>query len=153
MVSWVPHSSTSNLSWWDFSCEFLYHFKADGLLLELKKTHSWLRAGNAFRDGFTVWVPGKALLMSSLLYEKDTSPSAVHIPFISLVISFSLPTLRQSAHTLSYQVMASSHQPVSTRVPASLLCNPLWSPSPAWRAFSICTTYPCCLPAWGPWNL
>lgn len=99
MVSWVPHSSTSNLSWWDFSCEFPYHFKADGLLLKLKKTHSWLQAGNTFRHEFTVWAAGKALLMSSFLYEKDTSPSAVHIPFISLGITLSLPTWRQSAHT------------------------------------------------------
>lgn len=51
MVSWVPHSSTSNLSWWNFSCEFLYHFKADGLLLKLKKTHSWLQAGNTWGMG------------------------------------------------------------------------------------------------------
>lgn len=129
MVSWGPHSSPSNLSWWGFSCEFLYHFRADGLLLKLK-THSWLQAGNTFRHGFTVWVSGKALLISSFLYEKDTSSSAVHIPFTYLVIKISLPTWRQSAHIPGLSSDGLQSPAVSTQVPDSVLCDPLWPLSP-----------------------
>lgn len=127
---WVPHSSPSNLSWWGFSCEFLYHFRADGLLLKLKNTHSWLQAGNTFGDEFTVWVSGKALLISSFLYEKDTSSSAVHIPFTYLVIKLSLPTWRQSAHIPILSRDGLQSPAVSTQVPDSLLCDPLWPLSP-----------------------